>query len=158
MTPDSEPKAAASSGAARSTGHFCVTGGMDLSLADAPPFLGFLTLGGNEPTWAWALSTQRAARSASSRQVPGKLRKPPIGRSAGPNGPDPSMAASSPASASPSRTPTADPNSPANMLPCTKAPRLPNIGLISTSGSSGSSDRKNRLSSSLGLGISTVGS
>ena len=52
-----------------------------------------------------------------------------------PNGPDPSMATSSSASAWPSRTPTADPNSPANMLPCTKAPRLPNMGLISTSGS-----------------------
>ena len=38
------------------------------------------------------------------------------------------------------------------------APRLPNIGLISTSGSSAISDRKNCLSSSLGLGISTAGS
>src|SRR5580693_4691545 len=68
------------------------------------------------------------------------------------------MTPSSRASGSASRTPTADPNSPANMLPCTNAPRLPNIGLISTSGSSAISDRKNCLSSSLGLGISTVGS
>src|SRR5580704_14264198 len=68
------------------------------------------------------------------------------------------MASSSRASGSASRTPTADPNSPANMLPCTNAPRLPNIGLISTSGSSAISDRKNCLSSSLGLGISTAGS
>ena len=49
------------------------------------------------------------------------------------------------------------PNSPANMLPCTNAPRLPNIGLTSTSGSSGIRPRKNCLSSSVGLGISIPG-
>src|SRR5438309_6006398 len=40
-----------------------------------------------------------------------------------------------------------------NMLPFTKPPRFPNIGLTSTRGSSGTSDRKNSLSSSVGLGI-----
>src|SRR5258705_13903525 len=39
------------------------------------------------------------------------------------------------------------------MFPYTNAPRLPNIGLISTSGSSGSTERKNSLSASVGLGI-----
>src|SRR4051794_19393390 len=45
------------------------------------------------------------------------------------------------------------PNSPANMFPCTKAPRLPNIGLTSTRGSSGTRARKRSRSSALGLGI-----
>src|SRR5260370_8250416 len=35
---------------------------------------GPLTLGGRAPTWALALSTHRAARSASSRQAAGRLR------------------------------------------------------------------------------------
>src|SRR6202042_3061344 len=51
------------------------------------------------------------------------------------------------------RTPTSDPNRPANMLPCTNAPRLPNIGLISTSGPAGTSAVKYSLSSCDGLGI-----
>src|SRR6266702_5594279 len=77
-----------------------------------------------------------------------------MGRSAGPKGPLPSMDASSRLSPSLSRTPTAGPNSPANMFPFTNAPRLPNMGLISTAGSSGIRPRKNCLSPSLGLGIS----
>src|SRR5215472_6980875 len=81
---------------------------------------------------------------------------PPMGRSAGPNGPDPSIASSSARAASSSLTPTAGPNNPANMFPCTNAPRLPNIGLTSTDGSSGSTDLKNALSVSLGFGISIV--
>jgi hypothetical protein len=45
------------------------------------------------------------------------------------------------------------PKSPMNMLPFTKAPRLPNMGLTSTRGSAGTSDRKRSLSVSVGLGI-----
>ena len=37
-------------------------------------FLGLATLGGSEPTWARALSTHWAARSASSRHALGRLR------------------------------------------------------------------------------------
>jgi len=37
-------------------------------------FLGLATLGGNEPTWILAFSTQSAARPGSSRQAPGRLR------------------------------------------------------------------------------------
>src|SRR5258708_5603076 len=77
-----------------------------------------------------------------------------MGRSAGPNGPVPSIEAISPRPASSSRTPTSGPNRPANMFPFTNAPRLPNIGLTSTAGSSGIRDRKNSLSPSLGLGTS----
>src|SRR6516162_5791008 len=117
---------------------------------------GFLTLGGSALTWVSARSTQPAATSGVARQAAGRLVYPPIGRSAGPNGPDPSMPSSSPRAASSSRTPTAGPNSPANMFPCTNALRLPNIGLTSTDGSSGSTDLKNSLSASLGFGISIV--
>src|SRR5207244_13049310 len=46
-----------------------------------------------------------------------------------------------------------EPNSPMNMLPFTKAPRFPNMGLTSTRGSSGTSDWKRSLSSSVGFGI-----
>src|SRR5260370_22217171 len=77
-----------------------------------------------------------------------------MGRSSGPKGPDPSSAASSRWAVSSRRTPTAGPNRPANMFPCTNAPRLPNIGLTSTAGSPGIRPRKNCLSSSLGFGIS----
>src|SRR5579859_2106404 len=118
--------------------------------------LGFFTFGGSVLTWVSARSTHRAATSGVARQAPGRLVYPPMGRSAGPNGPDPSMPSSSARPWSSSRTPTAGPNSPANMFPCTNAPRLPNIGLISTAGSSGSTDRKKSLSASLGFGISMV--
>src|SRR4249919_449538 len=116
--------------------------------------LGFLVLGGRELTWDSARSTQRAARPGSARQAAGSVMYPAIGRSAGPKGPEPPMAASSLRPASSSRTPTSAPNSPANMFPFTNAPRLPNIGLTSTAGPPGMSDLKNCLSSSLGLGIS----
>src|ERR1700722_5652302 len=63
------------------------------------------------------------------------------------------MAASASRSSSRSRTPTAGPKSPANMLPCTKAPRLPNIGLISTSGAAGNSELKEAFAPCDGFGI-----
>src|SRR5690348_1593251 len=134
-----------------------------LAPADCPAWwgylrgaLGFLTFGGSVLTWACARSTHCAATSGVPRQASGRLVYPPIGRSAGPKGPVPSMPSSSARPASSSRTPTAGPNSPANMLPCTNAPRLPNIGLTSTAGSSGTTDLKYSLSASLGLGISMV--
>ena len=42
---------------------------------------------------------------------------------------------------------------PANMLPFTNAPRLPNIGLMTTAGSAGIIDRNPALSCSVGFGI-----
>src|SRR5262249_27014800 len=121
-----------------------------------PDAFGFLTFGGIVLTWASARSTHCAANSGVARQAPGRLVYPPIGRSAGPNGPDPSMPSSSARAASSSRTPTAGPNNPANMFPRTNAPRLPNIGLTSTDGSSGSPDWKKSCDASLGFGISMV--
>src|SRR5215831_7562013 len=49
--------------------------------------------------------------------------------------------------------PTSEPNRPMNMLPLTKAPRLPNIGLISTCGASGTRPVKRSRSASVGFGI-----
>src|SRR4029079_4621178 len=77
---------------------------------------------------------------------------PAIGRSGGPKGPVPGSARSSSSSAGASFTPTSGPNRPMNMLPFTKPPRLPNIGLTSTPGASGTSDRKRALSASVGFG------
>src|SRR4051794_418496 len=45
-----------------------------------------------------------------------------------------------------------------NMLPCTKAPRLPNIGFTSTSGASGTRSANRARSASVGLGICTAAS
>src|SRR6478735_12523997 len=66
------------------------------------------------------------------------------------------MARSSSSDAGSSFTPMFGLNSPANMFPLTKAPRLPNIGFTSTPGVSGIIDLFNCLSSSEGLGIFTV--
>src|SRR6185437_4431286 len=76
-----------------------------------------------------------------------------MGRSAGPNGPAPGTASSSSRSSSGSLTPMSGPNRPMNMLPCTNAPRFPNIGLTSTSGASGTRPLKRSRSASVGLGI-----
>src|SRR6476620_11572236 len=58
-----------------------------------------------------------------------------------------------PAGVSTRRTQIVEPNNPANMLPFTNAPRLPNIGLITTAGSAGIIDRNPALSCSVGFGI-----
>src|SRR5918995_6387018 len=79
-----------------------------------------------------------------------------MGRSLGPKGPAPSSASRASRSASGSLTPTSAPNRPMNILPFTYAPRLPNIGLTSTRGSSGTSERNTSFSASVGLGISTI--
>src|SRR6478752_9769627 len=78
-----------------------------------------------------------------------------MGRPAGPNGPLPGSALSSSSPAGSSLTPTSSPNRPAYMLPLTKAPRLPNIGLTSTPGASVTRLRKCALASSVCLGIFT---
>src|SRR5437660_12917383 len=75
-----------------------------------------------------------------------------MGRSCGPKGPPPALRSFC-RSASTSFTPTSAPNRPMNMLPFTKAPRLPNMGLTSTRVSAGTRDWKRALSASLGLGI-----
>src|SRR6266536_2450696 len=49
--------------------------------------------------------------------------------------------------------PTSEPNRPMNMLPFTKAPRLPNIGLTSTPRASGTRLVKRSRSASVGFGI-----
>src|SRR6478672_10227382 len=79
-----------------------------------------------------------------------------MGRSAGPNGTVRSVLSSVSLSAPESFTPTVGPKRPANMLPFTNAPRFPNIGLITTPGRSGISERKCSFSASDAFGISTV--
>src|SRR5438132_3393771 len=56
-------------------------------------------------------------------------------------------------SSSETRTNRSSPNSPQNMLPLTKADRLPNIGRVETAGSGGTNFRKAALACSLGFGI-----
>src|SRR5215218_4220088 len=79
-----------------------------------------------------------------------------MGRSAGPNGPVPGWASSSDCPSGGNLRPTSLPNSPMNMLPFTKAPRLPNIGLTSTPAACGASAWKRARSWSVGLGICTA--
>src|ERR671910_851564 len=76
-----------------------------------------------------------------------------MGRSAGPNGPAPGCASNSACPSGGSLRPTSLPNNPMNMLPFTKAPRLPNMGFTATPGASGTSASKRARSSSVGLGI-----
>src|SRR5215475_9512962 len=76
-----------------------------------------------------------------------------MGRSSGPNGPAPGSASSRCWSSSGSLMPTSEPNRPMNMLPFTNAPRLPNIGLISTCGASGTRPVNRSRSDSVGFGI-----
>lgn len=101
-------------------------------------------------TWDMAASIHRADCSGCPAQSAGNPTYPPIGRSGGPL---PSTAANSrrPASST-SRTPIVEPNAPANMLPFTNAPRLPNIGFTTTAGSPGISARNLSLSCSVGFG------
>src|SRR5262245_59079232 len=80
-----------------------------------------------------------------------------MGRSSGPKGPEPGSASSrARESSSGSLTPICWPNRPMNMLPFTKAPRLPNIGLASTPTASGTSSVNRARSASEGLGIFTA--
>src|SRR3954471_18113563 len=96
--------------------------------------------------------------SPSSFHTSGSPVYPPIGRSAGPNGTVRSDDSSNSLSSRESFTPMVEPNNPANMLPLTNAPRLPNIGLTTTPGWSGTTRRNRSFSSSVALGISMASS
>src|SRR5215207_6710783 len=79
-----------------------------------------------------------------------------MGRSAGLKGPAPGSASSSDCPSGGNLRPTSLPNSPMNMLPFTKAPRLPNMGFTATPGPSGTSEVKRARSCSVALGICTA--
>src|SRR2546428_467170 len=112
-------------------------------------FLDGFFLAGSAATYSNDFLIHGFALLFDDRHAAGSVTYPPIGRSAGPNGPAPSLRSSLSRSSSPSLTPTSAPKRPMNMLPFTNPPRLPNMGLTSTWGSSGTRERKYCLSSSV---------